>query len=321
VRGTLATRHRALVTGAEGFIGSHLTMFLCAKGWEVTGTYLKRDVGSASADASIRFVRCDLRDRERVRKALIQYAPTHVFHLGAQSLPTVSWSDPVGTFESNIMGSMHLFEGIRAMDRRPVVVAACSSAEYGHVPASAIPVKENQPLHPLHPYGISKVCLDLLAREYFVDYQIPTVRLRLFNTTGPGKTGDAPSDFVRQLVRIKKGIQPPIIQVGNLRTRRAFLDVRDTVRGFYLAALKGAPGEAYNLCATSTQEIGRLLRTAIRLSGVKPKIETALHLMRPSDERIIFGSTAEFRKRTGWKPLVSVEDMLLSMLEYWDRRL
>ena len=101
------------------------------------------------------------------------------------------------------------------------------------MPASAIPVKEEQPLLPLHPYGISKVCLDLLAREYFLDYQIPAVNIRLFNTTGPGKTNDAPSDFVRQIVRIKKGLQKPVIEVGNLKPLRAFLDVHDTVRGFY----------------------------------------------------------------------------------------
>ena len=187
------------------------------------------------------------------------------------------------------MGSLYLFEAVRHMKRPPIVVSACSSAEYGHVPPSAIPVKEEQALRPLHPYGISKVCLDLLAREYFLDYKIPAVNLRLFNTTGPGKTDDAPSDFVRQLVRIKKGLQPPVIEVGNLKPRRAFLDVRDTVRGFYLAALKGKRGEAYNLCASSTHEIGDLLRTAIRLSGVKAEIRPAAHLMRPSDEKIIFG--------------------------------
>src|SRR5260370_27783936 len=153
------------------------------------------------------------------------------------------------------MGSLHLFEAVRRMKRRHVVVSACSSAEYGRVPLSAIPVTEEQPLLPLHPYGISKVCLDLLARQYFLDYKVPAVNLRLFNTTGPGKTNDAPSDFIRQLIRIKKGLQPPVIEVGNLKPRRAFLDVTDTVRGFYLAAMKGQRGEAYNLCAATTYEM------------------------------------------------------------------
>jgi GDP-4-dehydro-6-deoxy-D-mannose reductase len=214
-----------------------------------------------------------------------------------------------------------LFEAVRHMKRPPVVVSACSSAEYGHVPPAKIPVEEEQALRPLHPYGISKVCLDLLARQYFLDYKIPAVNIRLFNTTGPGKTNDAPSDFVRQLAAIKKGLQPPVIDVGNLKPRRAFLDVRDTVRGFYLAAMKGKRGEAYNLCAASTHEVGEILRTAIRLSGVKAKIRPAARLMRPSDEKIIFGSTKKVFEDTGWKPMLTIEQTLSSMLEYWDHKL
>ena len=311
----------ALVTGAEGFIGSHMTRFLQAKGWRVIGLHLQDAPAALAKLPNLRFAQCDLRNGQRVSQVVEEYQPTHIFHLGAQSLPTLSWSNPVQTFESNIMGSLYLFEAVRHLKRHPVVVSACSSAEYGHVPASAIPVTEDQPLHPLHPYGISKVCLDLLAREYFLDYGIPAVNLRLFNTTGPGKTSDAPSDFVRQLIRIKKGQQRPVIEVGNLKPRRAFLDVNDTVRGFYLAAMKGKPGEAYNLCATATHEIGDLLRTAIQLSGVKAEIRPVRRLMRPSDERIIFGSTRKIRKDTGWKPVNSIEQTLTSMLQYWDAAL
>jgi GDP-4-dehydro-6-deoxy-D-mannose reductase len=307
----------ALVTGAEGFIGSHLVKYLHAKGWNVIGTYKLHGFNSYPKLPKLRFVQCDLCNGQRVTQLFNQYAPTHVFHLGAQSLPTVSWADPVSTFESNIMGSLHVFEAARYMKRPSVIVSACSSAEYGHVPATAIPVTEEQRLKPLHPYGISKVCLDLLAREYFLDYKIPTVNLRLFNTSGPGKTDDAPSDFVRQLVRIKKGLQRPVIEVGNLKPRRAILHVNDAVRGFYLAAMKGKRGQIYNLCATRTHEIRTILLTAIRLSGVKPEIRSVPRLMRPSDEKIIFGSTNKIRKDIGWKPLLSIEQILLSMLEYW----
>jgi len=309
----------ALITGSEGLIGSHLVRFLQAKGWSVVGGYHLHGSNSFPKLPNLRFVQCNVQNAQRVLRLLNEYQPTHVFHLAAQSLPTVSWDDPVETFESNIMGSLYLFEAIRSMKRPPVVVSACSSAEYGPVPASAVPVTEEQPLRPSHPYGISKVCLDLLARQYFVDYGIHTVNVRLFNTTGPGKTNDAPSDFVRQLVRIKRGLQPPIIEVGNLNPRRAFLDVNDTVRGFYMAATKGKWGEAYNLCATKTHTIGELLQIAMRLSGVRPEIRSAQHLMRPNDEKIIFGSTQKLRKHTGWKPAFSIEQTLGSMLTYWEK--
>lgn len=311
----------AIVTGAEGFIGSHMVKYLQHRGWNVVGTYGSDASASFPELPNLRFEPCDLRNGQRVTQVLAKYQPSVIFHLGAQSLPTVSWADPVRTFEANIMGSLYLFEAIRGMRKPPVTVSACSSAEYGNVPASAIPVKEEQPLKPLHPYGISKVCLDLLAREYFLDYKIPAVNIRLFNTTGPGKTSDAPSDFVRQLVRINKGLQAPVIEVGNLKPYRAFLDVQDTVRGFYLAAMKGKRGEAYNLCATRTHQIHEVLHTAIRLSGVKAEIRPVPRLMRPSDEKIIFGSTKKIQKDTGWKPLSSIEQTLKSMLDYWQATL
>lgn len=310
-------RKIAIVTGAEGFIGSHLVKFLLAKRWKVFGTY--RLHGSHPEEPNLSLVQCDLRNGQRVEQVFRESQPTHVFHLAAQSLPTVSWADPVETFESNIMGSLHLFEAVRHMKKPPVVVSACSSAEYGNVPESAIPVTEDQPLRPLHPYGISKVCQDLLAREYFLDYGIPAVNIRLFNTTGPGKTNDAPSDFVRQLIRIRKGLQAPAIEVGNLKPHRAFLDVHDAVLGFYLAAMKGRRGETYNLCAARTHPISEVLHTAIRLSGVKVEVRPVPRLMRPSDEKIIFGSTRMILRDTGWKPSLSLAQTLQSMLDYWER--
>jgi len=306
-----------LVTGSEGFIGSHMVKFLQKKDWNVVGMHATEGNTPFPNLPNLQFEQCDLRNGQRITQILERHQPSLIFHLGAQSLPTVSWADPVRTFESNIMGSLYLFEAVRYMRKHPVVVSACSSAEYGNVPPSAVPVREEQPLRPLHPYGISKLCLDWLAREYFADYNVPAVNIRLFNTTGPGKTSDAPSDFVRQLVKIKKGLQEPVIEVGNLKPHRAFLDVQDTVRGFYLAATKGKRGEAYNLCATRTHRIEEVLHTAIRLCGVRVEVRPVARLMRPSDEKIIFGSTKKIQKDTGWRPRYSVEQTLQAMIDYW----
>ena len=309
----------ALVTGAEGFIGSNMVQFLHREGWKVVATYLSMGNARMTTGQGVEYAQCDLKNGQRVEQIVSGVEPSHIFHFGAQSLPALSWVDPVETFESNVMGSLYLFEAIRRMKKKPVVVSACSSAEYGHVPPAAIPVREEQPLHPLHPYGISKACLDMLAHQYHLDYDIPATNIRLFNTTGPGKTSDAPSDFVRQLAKIKKGQQEPVIEVGNLKPHRAFLDVSDTVRGFYLAAMKGRRGESYNLCAAKTHEVGELLRRAIRLAGVKVEVRPVERLMRPSDERIIFGDTRKMRRDTGWKPLKTIDETLGAMLEHWLR--
>lgn len=305
------------VTGAEGFIGSHLVKFLQRNDWNVVGGF-RVATEQLSPLPNVTYVEWDVTVRNRSKELLEAYRPTTVFHLAAQSLPTLSWTDPISTFESNIMGSLYLFEAVHSMARPALIVSACSSAEYGFVKPSAVPVTENHPLQPVHPYGISKLCLDLLARHYFLSYRIPVVNVRLFNTTGPGKVNDAPSDFIRQLVRIKRGLQEPTIKVGNLAPRRAFLDVEDAVRGFYLTALKGRLGEIYNLCARTTHSIGELLRKAIRIAGIKADIVTCPDLMRPSDEKIIFGSTQKIKRHTGWKQAISLEQTLSSMLEYWN---
>jgi len=309
----------ALVTGAEGFIGARLVRFLLENGWQVLAGTLSTDCFPLPPSPRLRILRCDLRDGRRVARVLQDWQPTHVFHLGAESYPAFSWDDPVRVFQSNVIGSLHLFEAVRQLKRPPILVSACSSAEYGDVPLSHAPVKEEYPLQPLNPYGLSKFCLDFLSRNYYLRYNIPTVAMRLFNTTGPGKTKDAPSDFVRQLARIRNGLQPPLLEVGNLKSRRAFLHVDDAVRGFYLAALKGQPGEVYNLCADRLVAIGSLLNLAIRLSGVKARVQSAQYLLRVSDERIVFGSSKKFSKATGWKPTISLEQTIRSMLEFWER--
>src|SRR5262244_1648467 len=107
----------ALVTGAEGFIGSHMARYLQGQGWNVVGTYNCNGASSFPRLKKLKFAQCDLRNGQRVSQVLTQYQPTHIFHLGAQSLPTVSWEDPVRTFESNIMGSLYLFEAARRMRR------------------------------------------------------------------------------------------------------------------------------------------------------------------------------------------------------------
>src|SRR5262249_18886198 len=140
------------------------------------------------------FEHCDIRDTLRLSQLISTFRPERIFHLAAQSYPTVSLIQPRETIDINVQGTVNLFECLRGVAIRPVVVVACSSAEYGRVASQDLPVREGHPLRPLHPYGVSKVAQDLLAAQYFANYSMPTVRIRIFNTTGPGKIGDVCSD-------------------------------------------------------------------------------------------------------------------------------
>ena len=130
---------------------------------------------------------------------------------------------------------MNLFECVRASAVLPWWLLRAQVRNTGQLRASDLPVREDHPLRPLHPYGVSKVGQDLLAAQYFANYRIPCVRIRIFNTTGPGKIGDVCSDLTRRAVEIELGMRPPSLMVGNL-TKRAIIDVRDLVRGLWLVS-------------------------------------------------------------------------------------
>ena len=176
----------ALITGAEGFIGSHLVKFLQARGWSVVGSYLQNNSSLANLP-NLQFTHCDLRNGQRVTQLLAEHQPTHIFHLGAQSLPTASWADPVTTFESNIMGSLYLFEAARRMKKvsgdrfrmfQRGIWQCAAGCNPGHRRATFETVASlwnQQSLSGSPGAGI------------FSGLRIPAVNIRLFNTTGPGK--------------------------------------------------------------------------------------------------------------------------------------
>jgi GDP-4-dehydro-6-deoxy-D-mannose reductase len=305
---------KVLITGAGGFIGSYLAKLAASAGHSVLGIDVKEPEEPAFP---FKFARCDMRDPPPVFETIASFRPDRIFHLAAQSYPTVSMIHPLDTMQVNAGGTINIFEGVRAAGIEPVVVVACSSAEYGMVAPEDLPVREEHSLRPLHPYGVSKVAQDLLASQYFANYGIPTVRIRIFNTTGPGKRDDVCSDFTKRAVEIELEICRSLMTVGNLTTRRAIIDVRDMVRGLWLAAEHGAYGEVYNVGSHNIYS-GQELIDAIR-----PHIKVPLTLtqdpalLRTCDEPVIAGDTTRFRRCSGWKPEIGLDQTISDMIEWW----
>ncbi|QEK18909.1 GDP-6-deoxy-D-mannose reductase [[Clostridium] hylemonae DSM 15053] len=134
--------------------------------------------------------------------------PEQIYHLAAQSYPTVSWEKPYETMDVNVGGTIAVFEAIKELRKtypnyNPIVIVACSSAEYGKTleEIEDEKVKENAQLKPLHPYGVSKVGQDLISYQYFANDNIRTIRARIFNTTGTRKKNDVTSDFTNRAIR------------------------------------------------------------------------------------------------------------------------
>jgi GDP-4-dehydro-6-deoxy-D-mannose reductase len=308
-----------LVTGAEGFIGSHLVEHLLAQGKEVIGTTFDTSVLWRLEDVKdlIQMVPMDVRDAERVDEVMSMHRPEAVYHLAAQSLPTVSWDEPVRTMETNANGTVNIIEALRRHSPEAPVLVACSSAEYGMVSPDEVPTPEDHPLLPLHPYGVSKVAQDLLAYQYHYNFDVKAFRARIFNTTGPRKEADVLADFTKRVVDIEQGRGPPRLRVGNLEPQRDFTDVRDNVRALTLMVERGRPGVAYNICTGNVHRISDLLDVILSNTKVQVEVYEDPELMRPSDEPIIAGSNARLVGDTGWRPEVPIEGTIVDMLEFW----
>lgn len=314
------TSSKVWVTGYGGFMGVHLVDLLETKGEEVLATYFRPTTDLRDSKPRGRVEECDIRDQAKVNTLLQEFQPEKIFHLAAQSYPTVSWEDPWYTIETNVIGTVNIFEAVKRSGLNCKILNACSSAEYGYVTEDEVPVREEHALKPLHPYGVSKASQEMLGYQYYKNFGIPSIAVRIFNTTGPGKVNDVCSDLTKRLVEMTKGINPEKkLRVGNLDAKRAITDVRDVIRAFDLALDKATMGEAYNLSGEMVYEVREIVDLLRSLVGFDFETWQDPKLLRPTDEPIIYGSSRKFQKETHWKQVISLENTLKDMLDYWQR--
>lgn len=308
-----------VVTGATGFIGTHLMRYLLDKERKVVGLYYlegEKKRFRHFVKEKITLLKCDIRDYNRLYRIIKKYEPCEIYHLAAQSYPTVSYHKPRLTICTNAGGTVNVFECVKKLKLSTKILVAGSSAVYGIVDEKDVPVKEERILKPVHPYGVSKVAQELLAYQYYKNYGIETVVPRIFNTTGPGKVKDVCSDFSSRIARAeKKGVR--YIRVGNLNAKRDITDVRDCVRGLAAVMEHGKSGEVYNLCSSKAYLINDLLEMLLKMSKIKIKPKVDENLLRPVDEKIILGDNTKIKNECNWSPKISIEKTLQDTLDYW----
>ena len=296
----------SLITGIGGMVGSHLAELLLKQGGKVAGIYYNSTVYTEELPKEITLIECDIRYFKPVYDIISKYRPDKIFHLAAQSLPTVSLIKPQETFEINCTGTINVFESVKLIrkeisDYNPKIIVACSSAEYGaSLTVENTPIKEDMQLLPLHPYGVSKVAQDLIAYQYYKSDRLNSIRVRIFNTTGPRKVNDVCSDFTKRVVEIEKGKTNKLL-VGNISTKRAITDVRDLVMALELLSEKGAAGEVYNVSGEKAYLISDIIEIIKRNSHANFEIEVDSRLLRPTDEPVIFGDSTKLKDCTGWR--------------------
>ena len=336
---------KILITGSNGFLGSHLIDKCIDENYMIYGldrpsssfrnlvnytdgkesfskkekiNFLGKKIQIESNRKNLIFLECDVKNKELLEKIIEEIKPKLLFHFGAQPYIIPSWEDPVNTIETNVIGTINVFEPIKKYNLKTRVILACTAAEFGTTTNINRPLKESDPLMAIHPYGISKIAAELLSRQYFINFGIEIINLRFFNLTGTRRTNDASSDFVRKIAQIELGLKEPVIEVGNLLPFRDILDVIDAVRAIWLTATRGTPGETYHVCTKQKVQIEELLDIALSFSEKKIKVvENVPHKLRKTDEDIIIGDNTKIRSELNWEPKKSIKETLRELFDYW----
>ncbi|MFQ6672256.1 MAG: GDP-mannose 4,6-dehydratase [Candidatus Tectimicrobiota bacterium] len=310
---------RALITGMGGFAGSHLAEHLLGEGWEVCGTTLpiKDPALPEALTCACEVVACDITEPGAIAQVVAEAAPEVIFHLAAQSSVSVSWESVEETFQVNVMGTLALIEAVRAAGRAAQVVLISSGEAYGASLAEG-PATEEAPLKPLTPYAASKASTDWVASHYASLYELDVRRVRPFNHIGPRQQPPfVAASFAKQIASIEAGLQPPVLQAGNLEVRRDFTDVRDMVRAYRLVATQGRAGAVYNACSGVARSIGELLDGLLARATVSIEVHQDPALLRPVDLPVMVGDASRLKGETGWAPAIGWEQTLADLLDYW----
>lgn len=305
---------RTLITGISGFIGYHLAEALLKRGDDVFGLSLQAD----TPWPQVQVYRGDITNAAVVTRVLTVVKPDVVFHLAAQSNIPRSFENPTETIKSNIIGSLNIFNAVREIIPSTTVLSVGSCAEYGSGGKSQERLPEDGVLLPSSPYAISKAAQGFFARLYAQAYHLRIIHVRPFAVIGPGKHGDAVSDFCRGIVAIERG-QTEELKTGPLTMQRDFIDVRDAVQAMMLVADRGVSGEAYNICSGSGVTLQEIVSLLVRLAQRPIKLVTDPTRQRPADDRRLIGNADKFQA-LGHVSQYTLEQTLRDILTYWRKR-
>jgi NDP-hexose 4,6-dehydratase len=294
------------VTGAEGFIGSHLTEALVRRGHRVRAMALYNmfssrgwlDTLDPDIAAEVDVVFGDVRDPGSVL-SFVEGASA-VYHLAALGSVPYSYSAPRSFVDTNTIGTMHVLEAVRACCT-PRMVHTSTSETYGT--ARTVPISEAHPLQAQSPYAASKVGADKLVESYCLSFGVPAVTLRPFNTFGPRQSTRAVIPQV--ITQLASGSR--VLKLGALDPTRDFSYVTDTAEAFI--AVGQAPGsavlgEVFNCGPGTDVAIGRLAEEITELMGVQADIVEDAQRMRPKESEVmrLVCDATRLRERTGWAP-------------------
>lgn len=307
-----------LVTGAAGFVGSHLLELLAA---ETPGVVAWQRPGTAPlvAGKGVRWATVEMHDRDDVRAAIAEARPSAVYHLAGVPHVGNSWGHTRETFAGNVLATHHLFEALRRAGLKPRVLVTSSAAVYS--PADHA-LRESDPVCPNNPYGTSKLAQEMVAVRAWEDDGIPGVIARAFNHVGPRQAPSflAPS-VAKQIAAIEAGQLEPVLKVGNLEPRRDIMDVRDTVRAYRAMMQAAEPGVPYNVCTGRPVPVKELIGLFVQHARVPIRIEQDQARFRPNDTPLLLGDVTRLHRDTGWSAGIPLDQTVEDLIGFWRSKL
>jgi dTDP-glucose 4,6-dehydratase len=306
---------RVLVTGAGGFIGSHLTEALVRGGARTrafcryTSHNSRGWLEHSEVKGDIEFVHGDIRDAESAMLGMRDIDV--VFHLAALIAIPYSYDAPRSYVESNIIGTMNVLNAARTLGAERVVNTSTSEV-YGT--ARTIPIDESHPLQGQSPYSATKIGADKIAESYFCSFATPVVTVRPFNTYGPRQSSRAVIPTI-----ITQAIERDEVWLGNLRPTRDLNFVSDTVQGFLtIAAAPNVLGEVINLGNGQEISVGDLAKMICDIVGRKVEIRTQHDRIRPDASEVerLCADASKARRLVGWKPAYTLRQGLTETVDW-----
>jgi len=296
---------KALVFGANGFVGPWLVREMEAHEWEICcsdrASDSKEGLGSS-------YWQADLLDADAVSRVVTEVKPNAIVNLAAISSVSQSWRAPKTTIEVNVLGSMNVLEAAKSQGTCPKVLFVGSSEEYA---PSKEALAEESPLAGNNPYGISKRTMCELANLYEVAGDVRVCCTRSFNHTGPGQ---APSfvipSWCSQVANIERSSHEGTIRVGNLSVCRDFSDVRDIVRGYRMLLESNCSGETFNFGSGIATSLKDILEIVIGFTSQNVSYDVKPSFIRPTDQPCVLADISKAKRELGWEPEIPLSRTL-----------
>lgn len=314
------TDRKVLITGINGFAGSHLAEKLLELDAEVYGIVRRHSVPefkNLQEVENLFLLEGDITSRKRMKEIFHYANPEMIFHLAAESYVPTSFKEPQRVANTNIGGTINVFEVASELHNLTALHVACSSEQYGKVYPTEVPITEEQPFRPRSVYGVTKVATEYIAKLYAYMNNVPSIITRAFNHEGPRRGLNFFTSVIhKQISELIQGKRDKIV-MGNPNAVRDFTHVKDTVRAYLLAVERGETAEAYNICSGIGITVGDYARLACNLYNIDTEIYIDEERLRPSEVPLLIGDHEHFTIETGWQPLYSLYDIIEDGVEYF----